>query len=50
MFYNPVEQPNYFVVDVTEKKITVKTVMQDGTIFDVFFIDKEKDVSSDMLK
>jgi hypothetical protein len=50
MFYNPVEQPNYFVVDVTEKKITVKTVLQDGTIFDVFFIDKGKNISSDTLR
>ena len=50
MFYNPLEQPNYFVVDVTENKITIKTVMQDGTILDVFFVDKEKDVSSDMLR
>ena len=50
MFYNPTEQPNYFVVDVTEKKITIKTVMQDGTILDVFFIDKEKNISSDVMK
>ena len=49
-FFNPVEQPNYFVVDVTEKKITIKTVMQDGTVIDVFFIDKQKDASSDSLR
>ena len=46
-FYHPVDQPNYFVVEVKEKKITVKTIKQDGTIIDVFFIDKAKDVSSD---
>ena len=50
MFYNPVEQPNYFVVDVKEKKITIKTVLQDGTIIDVFFIDKAKNISSDTLR
>jgi 3',5'-cyclic AMP phosphodiesterase CpdA len=50
MFYNPVEQPNYFVVEVTEKNITVKTMLQDGTTLDVFFIDKEKEISSDMLQ
>ena len=50
MFLNSVEQPNYFVVDVTDKKVIVKTMMQDGTLFDEFFIDKEKGVSSDMLK
>ena len=41
------DQPNYFVVEVKDKKITVKTMRQDGTIIDVFFIDKAKDVSSD---
>lgn len=50
MFYNPLEQPNYFVVEVTAKKITIRTMLQDGTLFDEFFIDKEKDMSSDMLK
>jgi len=49
-FHNPVEQPNYFVMDVTEKKITVNTILQNGTVLDVFFIDKKKDVSSDMLR
>jgi hypothetical protein len=48
-FYHPADQPNYFVVEVTEKKITVNTIKLDGTILDVFFIDKAKDVSSDTL-
>lgn len=50
IFHNPVEQPNYFVVAVTERKITIKTMFLDGTLFDEFFIDKKKDVSTDTLK
>jgi acid phosphatase type 7 len=46
-FYNPIDQPNYVVVEVKDEKIFVKTVKQDGTVIDVFFIDKAKDVSSD---
>jgi len=49
MFHNPVEQPNYFAVEVKEKKITIKTILQDGTLFDEFFIDKQRDISSDRL-
>ena len=48
-FYYPVDQPNYFVVEIKDKKLTVNTIKQDGTIIDVFFIDKAKDVSSDTL-
>ncbi len=48
-FYHPVDQPNYFVVEVKDKKLTVNTIQQDGTILDIFFIDKAKDVSSDSL-
>jgi hypothetical protein len=48
-FYHPVDQPNYFVVEVKDKKLTVNTIKQDGTIIDVFYIDKAKDVSSDTL-
>jgi acid phosphatase type 7 len=48
-FYNPTDQPNYFVVEVKDKKLFVKTLKQDGTVIDVFFIDKAKDVSSDTL-
>ncbi len=46
-FYNPEDQPNYFVIEVDGCKITIQTVMRDGTILDSFFIDKEKDISSD---
>jgi hypothetical protein len=46
-FYNPLDQPNYFVVEMTEKMMTVKAVKLDGTIIDTFFIDKMKDISSD---
>jgi hypothetical protein len=34
---------------VKDKKLTVNTIKQDGTIIDVFYIDKAKDVSSDTL-
>jgi len=47
-FYNPLDQPNYLVVEVEDKTITLKVLMQDGTLLDTFFIDKTKDVSSDM--
>jgi acid phosphatase type 7 len=46
-FYNPLDQPNYFIVEAKKKKILIKAVKQDGTIIDIFFIDKGKDVSSD---
>ncbi len=48
-FYHPKDQPNYFVVEVSEKKIRIKTTKQDGTLLDDFLIDKKKDVSSDSL-
>ena len=48
-FYRPEDQPNFFVIEVKGAKITVKTVKLDGTVLDTFFIDKAKDVSSDML-
>jgi hypothetical protein len=38
-FYNPLEQPNYLVLEVTKEKITIKAVNQDGTLIDVFSID-----------
>ena len=41
-FYAPLEQPNYFVVEGTDQKITVKTVLQDGTIIDSLTIEKPK--------
>ena len=46
-FYNPTDQPNYLVVSVYGKKLTIKTVKQDGTPLDTFVIDKAKDTSSD---
>jgi acid phosphatase type 7 len=48
-FYLPADQPNYFVVEVKDKKIRVVATKQDGTVIDDFFMDKEKDVSSDTL-
>lgn len=41
-FYAPMEQPNYFVVEGTDERITVKTVLQDGTVIDTLTIDKPK--------
>ncbi|MGA2481241.1 MAG: metallophosphoesterase family protein [Spirochaetia bacterium] len=46
-FYDPQDQPNYMVVQVTAKTFVVKTVKQDGTLLDTFSIDKEKDTDSD---
>ena len=39
-FYNPLDQPNYLVVEVSGTKLTVKTVKQDGTLVDAFVIEK----------
>jgi hypothetical protein len=49
-FFNPLDQPNYFVLEVKRKSMTVKTVKQDGTVIDVFQVDKAKDVSSDSMR
>jgi hypothetical protein len=46
-FYNPLDQPNYFVAEVRGQKISLQILKQDGTHIDSFFIDKEKDISSD---
>lgn len=46
-FYNPLDQPNYLVIDVEDQTITAKVLMQDGTLLDTFSIDKTKDMSSD---
>jgi hypothetical protein len=46
-FYNPLDQPNYLVVEVAGKKLTIRAVKQDGTLIDEFYIDKQKDVTSD---
>jgi hypothetical protein len=40
-FYNPIDQPNYLVLEATKEKITVKAVNQDGTLIDVFSIDSK---------
>ena len=39
-FYAPLEQPNYFVVEGTDQKMTVKTVLQDGTVIDTLKLEK----------
>ena len=39
-FYAPLEQPNYFVVEGTDEKMTVKTVLQDGTVIDTLILEK----------
>jgi len=49
-FYNPIDQPNYLVVQVDDTQLTVKTVKQDGTTVNTFFIDTNKDISSDSIK
>lgn len=47
-FYNPLDQPNYFVVDVTEPRITIHAIKQDGTVLDVFSLDKSKALDPDV--
>jgi hypothetical protein len=47
-FYNPLDQPNYLVVDVKDQRITVKAFTQDGVLLDTFFIDKTEDRTSDL--
>jgi acid phosphatase type 7 len=44
-FYDPQEQANYFVVEVADTKITVKSILQDGTIVDTFSIEKTAEIS-----
>ncbi len=39
-FYNPRDLPNYFVVEIADSKLTVKTIKQDGTVLDTFAIQK----------
>jgi len=39
-FYAPLEQPNYLVVEGTRRSITVKVVLQDGTVIDTYTIQK----------
>jgi acid phosphatase type 7 len=40
-FYNPMNQPNYLVLEATQKKITIKAVNQDGTLIDVISINRD---------
>lgn len=47
-FHNPMDQPNYLVVEIDGKKLTVRTMKQDGTLIDTFSIDKGKDIDSDL--
>ena len=46
-FYDPKDEPNYLTLEVNDKLLTIKTYKQDGTLLDTFFIDKQKDISSD---
>ena len=46
-FYNPLDQPNYLVVEVNGLLLTVKTYKQDGTLVDTYTLDKAHDVDSD---
>ncbi len=46
-FQNPVQQPNYFVVEATDTRIRVKALNRDGTKIDSYFIDKAKDIASE---
>jgi hypothetical protein len=46
-FYNPLDQPNYLVVEIVGSKLTVRAVKQDGSLISTFFIDKAKDIDSD---
>lgn len=39
-FYNPLDQPNYLVVDVVDMRLTVRAVKQDGTLIDSFTLEK----------
>jgi len=46
-FYDPQDQPNYFAVNVTDTKLTVVTIKQDGTVLDLLSIDKAGTADSD---
>lgn len=45
--YNPTDQPNYLVVNIVGRKLTIRAVKQDGTPIGNFSIDKSKDIDSD---
>ena len=46
-FYNPLDQPNYLVVEVQGLLLTVKTFKQDGTLLDTYTLDKANDTTTD---
>jgi hypothetical protein len=46
-FYNPLDQPNYLVAEVTEAEITIRAVKQDGTVLDVFPLNKSRETDLD---
>jgi len=41
-FYDPQDQPMYFVVEVKDKHISVTTIKQDGTIIDTLSLDRKR--------
>lgn len=46
-FYNPLDQPNYLVVEATDTKLTIRTMKQDGTLIDTHSMDKKADICTD---
>jgi acid phosphatase type 7 len=46
-FYDPQDQPNYLVVDVNPQQLSINVFKQDRTLLNNFFLDKQKDISSD---
>jgi len=41
-FYDPQDQPMYFVVEVKDKRIIVTAIKQDGTVIDTLPLDRKK--------
>jgi acid phosphatase type 7 len=41
-YYDPQDQPDYLVVEFMGDTITIRATKQDGTILDIFSIDKRK--------
>jgi hypothetical protein len=39
-FSNPLDQPNYLVIEATDRELTVRAVKQDGTLIDRFTVEK----------
>lgn len=46
-FYNPLDEPNYQVIEINGRKLTVTAYKQDGTPITSFSLDKAKDTDSD---